>query len=273
MPAARLRRRQCGRGGQRLRRRLANTVAQEIRDAGGQAVASVGDVADRTANPLIATAVDEFGRLDTLVNNAGFVRDRMLVSLSEQEWDSVVRVHLKGPLRHLASRRRVLACRGQSQPHPQARIINTLRRSLYGSVGQNNFSAAKAGIAELTIQSAAEMGAWHHRATRSPRRRTQMTVGRRCDGRADGRAHRRGSFDAMDPPTSPLVVWLGSAQSASVTGRVFEVEGAARSRCRDGWQRKASEAERAPLGCCRTRAGGGGTAGWGPVPMPVYGAR
>ena len=254
----------------------ANAVAQEIRDAGGQAVASVGDVADWAyGESLVATAIGEFGRLDTLVNNAGFVRDRMLVSLSEEEWDSVVRVHLKGhfvTLRHAAAYWRAESKAGRT---PAARIINTSSGAgLYGSVGQGNYSAAKAGIAELTIQAAAELGGYGITANAiAPSARTQMTVGAGGAMAEQMAAPADGSFDAMNPANvSPLVVWLGSAQSASVTGRVFEVEGGKIS-VSDGWQRsveadKGARWEVAELGPVVEEL-----LAKAPVPMPVYGAR
>nr|HQV18698.1 SDR family oxidoreductase [Gordonia sp. (in: high G+C Gram-positive bacteria)] len=243
---------------------------------GGQAVASVGDVADWAyGESLIATAVDEFGRLDTLVNNAGFVRDRMLVSLSEQEWDSVVRVHLKGhfvTLRHAAAYWRAEAKAGRT---PQARIINTSSGAgLYGSVGQGNYSAAKAGIAELTIQSAAEMGGYGITANAiAPSARTQMTVGAGGAMAEQMAAPTDGSFDAMDPANvSPLVVWLGSAQSASVTGRVFEVEGGKIS-VSDGWQRSVEADKGARWDVAELGPVVEELLAKAPVPMPVYGAR
>lgn len=245
----------------------ANTVAQEIRDAGGQAVASVGDVADWAyGESLIATAVDEFGRLDTLVNNAGFVRDRMLVSLSEQEWDSVVRVHLKGhfvTLRHAAAYWRAEAKAGRT---PQARIINTSSGAgLYGSVGQGNYSAAKAGIAELTIQSAAEMGGYGITANAiAPSARTQMTVGAGGAMAEQMAAPTDGSFDAMD--SGQRVATGGVAGFGPVgVGHRPRLRGGGRQDLgvrRLAAQRRGRQGR--PLGCCRTRAGGGGTAGQGP---------
>ena len=254
----------------------ANTVAQEIRDAGGQAVASVGDVADWAyGESLVATAVGEFGRLDTLVNNAGFVRDRMLVSLSEQEWDSVVRVHLKGhfvTLRHAAAYWRAESKAGRT---PAARIINTSSGAgLYGSVGQGNYSAAKAGIAELTIQAAAELGGYGITANAiAPSARTQMTVGAGGAMAEQMAAPTDGSFDAMNPANvSPLVVWLGSAQSASVTGRVFEVEGGKIS-VSDGWQRSAEADKGARWDVAELGPVVEELLAKAPMPMPVYGAR
>ena len=254
----------------------ADAVAQEIRDAGGQAVASVGDVADWAyGESLVATAVGEFGRLDTLVNNAGFVRDRMLVSLSEQEWDSVVRVHLTGhfvTLRHAAAYWRAESKAGRT---PAARIINTSSGAgLYGSVGQGNYSAAKAGIAELTIQAAAELGGYGITANAiAPSARTQMTVGAGGELAEQMAAPTDGSFDAMNPANvSPLVVWLGSAQSASVTGRVFEVEGGKIS-VSDGWQRSAEADKGARWDVAELGPVVEELLAKAPMPMPVYGAR
>src|SRR5438874_5590050 len=127
-------------------------VAEQIAAAGGSAVAYSADVADwQQAQALIATAVTEFGSLDALVNNAGIVRDRMLVSMSEQDWDAVARVNLKGhfcPLRHAAEYWRARAKGGEAV---DARVINTSSGAgLLGSVGQGNYAAAKAGVAALT---------------------------------------------------------------------------------------------------------------------------
>ncbi|MEV6643077.1 SDR family oxidoreductase [Amycolatopsis sp. NPDC051371] len=199
-------------------------VVAEIEVLGGKAVANTSDVADWAgASELIGTALANFGRLDVLVNNAGFVRDRMLVNLGEDEWDAVVRVHLKGhfaPLRHAADHWRTEAKAGRV---PSARVINTSSGAgLLGSVGQGNYSAAKAGVAGLTVVAAAELARYGVTVNAiAPAARTRMTeavfasMARPDDG-----------FDAMAPENvSPLVVWLGSEESAHVTGRVFEVEG------------------------------------------------
>ncbi|SDH53748.1 NAD(P)-dependent dehydrogenase, short-chain alcohol dehydrogenase family [Actinokineospora alba] len=210
-------------------------VVAEIEALGGQAVADTSDVADWAgAGDLINTALDAFGRLDVLVNNAGFLRDRMLVNLSEAEWDAVIRVHLKGhfaPMRHAAE-----YWRGQSKAGltVDARIINTSSGAgLLGSVGQGNYSAAKAGIAGLTLVAAAEFGRYGVTVNAiAPAARTRMTE----VAFADSMAAPDSGFDAMAPENvSPLVVWLGSAESAGVTGRVFEVEGGKVSLA-DGWR-------------------------------------
>lgn len=221
----------------------AATVVEEIKAAGGEAVVAAGDVADwDTGAAIVQTAVDTFGGLDVLVNNAGFLRDRMLLSLGEDEWDAVVRVHLKGHfvmLRHAGAYWRAQSKAGQQ---PVARIINTSSGAgIFGSVGQGNYAAAKAAIAELTIQAAAELGGYGVTVNGiAPAARTQMTMGAGDEMAAQMAAPADGSFDAMDPANiSPLVVWLGSPESAAVTGRLFEVEGGTVT-VLDGWQRAAS---------------------------------
>ena len=182
----------------------------------------------------MATELDAFGRLDVLVNNAGFLRDLMLVGMSAEEWDAVIRVHLRGhfcTIRHAAGYWREQAKAGNSV---DARIINTSSGAgLMGSVGQGNYSAAKAGIVGLTLVAAAEMGRYGVTANAiAPAARTRMTEVAMPDMM---RAPDSG-FDAMAPENvSPLVVWLGSAESREVTGRVFEVEGGVVS-VADGWQ-------------------------------------
>jgi NAD(P)-dependent dehydrogenase (short-subunit alcohol dehydrogenase family) len=212
-------------------------VVEEIRAAGGEAVAHGGDIATSDgAASLVAAAVDTFGRLDTLVNNAGFLRDRMLVNLAEDDWDAVMRVHLKGhflPLQAAAAHWRAEAKAGRS---PVARVINTSSGAgLLGSVGQGNYSAAKAGILGLTLVAAAEMGRYGVQVNAiAPAARTRMTEATFADTMA---APEAGGFDAMAPENvSPLVVWLGSGTpSEGVTGRVFEVE-AGRITVMEGWR-------------------------------------
>ncbi len=211
----------------------AQQVVDEIRAAGGEAVANTDDVASwEGAASLVSTAVDAFGGLDVLVNNAGFLRDRMLVNLAEDEWDAVVRVHLKGhfaPLRHAAEYWRAEAKAGRTRA---ARVINTSSGAgLLGSVGQGNYSAAKAGILGLTTVAAAEFGRYGVTVNAiAPAARTRMT-----ETTFDMAAPDDG-FDAMAPENvSPLVVWLGSVESSGVTGRVFEVDGG-RVGLADGWR-------------------------------------
>ncbi len=213
----------------------AQQVVDEIVAAGGRAVPNTDDVADWTgAENMVQTAVSQFGRLDVLVNNAGFVRDRMLANLGEDEWDAVVRVHLKGhfaPLRHAAAYWRAESKAGRQ---PDARVVNTSSGAgLMGSVGQANYSAAKAGITALSLVAAAELGRYGVTVNAiAPSARTRMTE----EVFADMMAAPDGGFDAMAPENiSPLVVWLGSADSAAVSGRVFEVEGG-KVTVADGWQ-------------------------------------
>jgi NAD(P)-dependent dehydrogenase (short-subunit alcohol dehydrogenase family) len=213
----------------------AQQVVEDIRALGGEAVAHGGDIATTEgAASLVATALDAFGRLDTLVNNAGFLRDRMLVNLDEDAWDAVVRVHLKGhflPLRQAAAHWRAEAKAGRV---PEARVINTSSGAgLLGSVGQGNYSAAKAGIVGLTLVAAAELGRYGVQVNAiAPAARTRMTERTFAETMA---APENGRFDAMAPENvSPLVVWLGSAVSAGVTGRVFETEGG-RITVMEGW--------------------------------------
>ena len=213
----------------------AEAAADEVRAAGGTAIASSGDVSDwGYARALVHKTVAEFGALDALVNNAGINRDRMLVTMSEPEWDSVVRVCLKGhfaPLRHAAAYWRDRAKQGQPVA---ARIVNTTSGAgLMGSVGQGNYAAAKAGIAALTAVAAVELARYGVTVNAiAPSARTPMTevvFAERMRAPESG-------FDAMHPGNvSPLVVWLASAESGDVTGRVFEVEGGAIS-VADGWQ-------------------------------------
>jgi NAD(P)-dependent dehydrogenase (short-subunit alcohol dehydrogenase family) len=212
-------------------------VVAEIEAAGGRAVSNGADVADfDQAAAMVQQAVDTFGGLDILVNNAGFVRDRMVVSCGEDEWDAVVRVHLKG---HFATARFAAEhwrARAKAGEGVDARIVNTSSGAgLLGSVGQGAYSAAKAGIAALTLVQAAELGRYGVTANAiAPSARTRMTETVFADMMAA--PTESGAFDAMSPDNvAPLVVWLGSSESAHVTGRVFEVEGGKVSLA-DGWQ-------------------------------------
>ena len=251
--------------------RDAGATVAEIVGAGGTAVASVGDVADWSyGETLIATAIDAFGRLDALVNNAGLVRDRMLVSLTEAEWDDVIRVDLKGhfvPLRHAAGYWRDRAKAGAPVA---ARVVNTSSGAgLMGSVGQGNYSAAKAGVAALSQVAAAELGRYGVTVNAiAPSARTPMTE----VVFADAMRAPDGGFDAAAPENvSPLVVWLVSPDSGDVTGRMFEVSGGSIS-ASDGWQhgvavdsgRRWEPDELGPVVRQLLRAA--------PAPAPVYGA-
>jgi NAD(P)-dependent dehydrogenase (short-subunit alcohol dehydrogenase family) len=213
----------------------AEDVVREIRAAGGEAVANGADVADWAQSAaLVRAALDVFGRLDAVVNNAGFVRDRMFANASEEEWDAVLRVHLKGHFcvsRHAAAHWKDRAKAGEAV---DARIVNTSSGAgLQGSVGQSAYAAAKAGIAALTLVQAAELARYGVTANAiAPSARTRMTEG----VFADMMRRPEQGFDAMDPANvSPLVAWLASAESKDVTGRVFEVAGGALS-VADGWR-------------------------------------
>ncbi len=213
----------------------AQDVVDAIRAAGGEAIADGADVADwEQAGALVRAALDAFGRLDVVVNNAGFVRDRMFVSAGEAEWDAVVRVHLKGHFcvaRHASAHWRNEAKAGRPV---DARLVNTSSGAgLQGSVGQGAYSAAKAGIAALTLVQAAELRRYGITANAiAPAARTRMTE----TVFADMMKKPERGFDAMAPENvSPLVVWLGSAESRDVTGRVFEVSGGKISLA-DGWR-------------------------------------
>ncbi|HET6810737.1 MAG TPA: SDR family oxidoreductase, partial [Acidimicrobiales bacterium] len=197
-------------------------------------VANGDDVSDwEGSQRLINTAVETFGGLDVLVNNAGILRDRMLVNMTPEEWDAVIKVHLRGtfgPSRWAATYWRERSKEGQAN---DARIINTSSSSgIYGNPGQANYGAAKAGIASFTIIAAMELARYGVTVNAiAPGALTRMTEGLRPD-RARPKPE---EFDAMAPENvAPLVVWLASKESAEVTGRVFNVAGG-RISVAEGW--------------------------------------
>ena len=213
----------------------AHQIADRIKAEGGEAVASMHDVTDFTAaGQLIQTAIDAFGRLDTLVNNAGALRDRMFVNMSPEEWDDAIRINLRG---HFCASRHAAAYwrdRVKAGDRVDARIVNTSSGAgLMGSVGQANYGAAKAAIAALTIIQAAELARYGITANAiAPSARTRLTEA----VFAEMMATKQEGFDAMAAENiAPLVVWLGGAESVDVTGWVFEVEGGKIS-VADGWQ-------------------------------------
>ena len=219
-----------------IRADAAEEVVREIAAAGGQALANADDITKiATAGRIVDAAVTRFGEVHVLVNNAGNLRDRMFVSLSEQDWDDVMTVHLRGHfcLANLLGKRwRELSKAGKPV---DARIINTSSGAgLQGSVGQSNYATAKAGICALTLVQAAELGRYGITANAiAPAARTSMTEGAMPDV---VRKPEDGSFDFWDPANvAPLVVWLGSTQSAHVSGRVFEASGGKLS-VADGWR-------------------------------------
>ncbi|MGH8504478.1 MAG: SDR family oxidoreductase [Stenotrophobium sp.] len=209
-----------------IKREAADAVVAEIHAAGGKALANSDDIASMAgADNIVKAAVAAFGDVHGVVNNAGVVRDRMFASMSEDEWDMVIRVHLKGHFciaNTLVKRWREQVKAGQKV---DGRIVNTSSGAgLQGNIGQANYSAAKGGIASLTLVQAAELGRYGITANAlAPAARTGMTegpFGELMKKPADG------SFDHYAPENvAPLVVWLCSPLSAHVSGKVFEVEG------------------------------------------------
>ncbi len=203
-------------------------VVDEIVAAGGEAVATAHDCADfDAAGQLVLAAVEAFGDLHVLVNNAGILRDRRIVNMSESEWDDVVRVHLKGhfaPLRHAARWWRSQAKNGVEV---KASVVNTTSTSgLVGNVGQTNYGSAKAGIAALTVIAAQELGDLGIRVNAiAPAARTRLT--QQTPGLADlvRSPDDPDMFDLWDPAhASPLVAWLAT-EDCQASGRVFFVQG------------------------------------------------
>jgi len=202
-------------------------AAETVRDIeamGGQAIVNGDDIADWDgAANLLQQTIDTFGGLDTVVCNAGIVRDRMFANMSVDEWDAVIRVHLRGvfcPLRQAAAYWRDESKAGNTRA---ARIVTTSSGAgLRGSIGQSNYVAAKAGIAALTLNMAAELGRYGVMAnTIAPSARSRMTE----QGMPEMMKKPESGFDAMDPANiSPFVVWLGSGD-CDVTGRALELVG------------------------------------------------
>ncbi len=213
-----------GSGGDRT---AAEQVVAEIVALGGQAVANHDDVADWEAGRrLVETAVDAFGDLHVLVNNAGILRDRVLVNMTEDEWDTVIRVHLKGhfvPTRHAAAYWRERAKQGIDV---KASVVNTSSTSgLLGNGGQANYGAAKSGIATLTLIAAQELSRYGVRVNAVvPAARTRLTESTPGLGELI-RAPEDGRFDPWDPANvSPLVAYLAT-EDCPANGRVLFVQG------------------------------------------------
>jgi NAD(P)-dependent dehydrogenase (short-subunit alcohol dehydrogenase family) len=213
----------------------ADEVVSEIKAAGGEAVSNADDISDwQGAERLIRQAVDAFGGLDVLVNNAGILRDRMLVNMAEAEWDAVIKVHLKGTFApsHFAA----AYWRDRSKATGKgvnARLINTTSVSgIYGNAGQTNYGAAKAGIAAFTIIAARELGRYGITVNAvAPGAITRMTEDL---GMAEGSEADRA---ALHPRwIAPIVTWLAGAGSSAVTGRVFEASGQVLG-IAEGWHR------------------------------------
>ncbi|CAP40706.1 SDR family oxidoreductase [Bordetella petrii] len=221
------------RSGEGTEESTAEAVASEIVAAGGQAIANHENVADFAgAKRMIDAAVEHFGALHVLINNAGILRDRTLCNMTEQEWDAVINVHLKGsfaPCHHAAAYWRDLY--KQTGTPVNARIINTSSSSgLYGNIGQINYGAAKAGIAAMTIIAARELKRYGVTVNAiNPHAQTRMTEGIR-ERSAEEIASRHPRWIA------PAVVWLASADSQDVTGRIFEL-GGGHLAAMEGWRR------------------------------------
>ncbi|MFI5040866.1 MAG: SDR family NAD(P)-dependent oxidoreductase [Acidimicrobiales bacterium] len=215
----------------------ADAVVSEVREAGGDAVAEKGSVTDwATCERIVRTAVEQFGRLDAVVNNAGILRDRMITSMTEDDFDAVVAVHLKGTFqmtKHACDHWRARAKAGDNRG---GRIINTTSGAgLSGNIGQASYAAAKAGIAALTIVTALEMARYNVTCNAiSPVALTRMSAGLVTEEASDGRGDERG-FDPLHPrTTSPLVAYLASSASSWLSGQVLRVEGSTVIRMQ-GW--------------------------------------
>ena len=198
----------------------ADEVVAEIKASGGQAVANYANVSDyEAAGQMIQQAIDAFGRLDVLINNAGILRDRMLANMTPEEWDSVIQVHLRGtyaPSQQAAAYWREQSKAGQSV---DARLINTTSVSgIYGNPGQTNYGAAKAGIASFTIIAARELARYGVTVNAiAPGALTRMTEDLAGAAQDAAASHPRW--------VAPIVTWLASGESRDVTGRVFEASG------------------------------------------------
>jgi NAD(P)-dependent dehydrogenase (short-subunit alcohol dehydrogenase family) len=210
----------------------AQDVVDEIVAAGGDAVANTNDISDWDGSrQLIDQAVDHFGRLDVLINNAGILRDRMLVNMSEAEWDAVIKVHLKGtaaPSHHAAAHWRE---RSKAGDEVDARIINTSSPSgIYGNPGQTNYGAAKAGIAAFTVIAAMELARYGITVNAiAPAALTRMT-----ENLGMGKAPDDVKEQLSPRWIAPIVTWLSSTEARGVTGRVFDVTGR-RLGVAEGW--------------------------------------
>lgn len=222
-------------GGEGRDTSAADGVVAEIVAAGGKAVANYEDITDwDAAGRIVQAALDAFGDLHVVVNNAGIVRDRMFVSATLEEWDATMHVHLRGHFclaRHAVNFWRAKQKDGRD---PDARIINTSSGAgLQGSIAQAAYSTAKGGIASLTLVQAAELGRYGITANAlAPSARTRMTE----QAFAEKMATEGQAFDVMDPANvAPTVVWLGSSASRDVTGCVFELEGG-KIMLEDGWR-------------------------------------
>ena len=212
----------------------ADEVVEEIKAAGGEAVANGADVSDfQQAKQMIEQAVDTFGGLDVMVNNAGILRDRMLVNMKEEEWDAVIQVHMKGtfsPAHHAGAYWRNQSKAGQPV---DARLINTASVSgIYGNVGQTNYGAAKAGIASFSIIASRELKRYGVTVNCiAPGALTRLTEDLQPGEITDEMRERQ-----SPRWVAPIVTWLASRESSDVTGRIFESSGNVLA-VAEGWHR------------------------------------
>ena len=213
----------------------AQAVVDEIKDLGGEAIVNGDDVSSWDgAKNMIDQTIDAFGTIDVVVNNAGILRDRMLVNMTEDEWDAVIQVHLKGtfaPSRHAAAYWRQRS--KETGEKVNARIINTSSTSgLYGNIGQTNYGAAKAGIAAFTIIAARELARIGVTVNAiSPTAYTRMTD--------NLREYTEEDIERRDPRwVSPTIVYLSSAEASDITGRVIQAGNGRVAVC-EGWRRGA----------------------------------
>jgi NAD(P)-dependent dehydrogenase (short-subunit alcohol dehydrogenase family) len=214
--------------GEAADKRPAEEVAELIRSRGGDAVANYDDVSDWSgAASLVSQAVEFFGGLDIVVNNAGIVRDKMLFSMTEQDWDLVLGVHLKGTFavtHHAANHWRE---RSKSGNQPRAAIVNTVSSAgLQGNIGQANYGSAKAGIAALTIITSLELARYGVRCNAVAPGGITRIMASTAKGMQVKEPDEYESFEAMNPGNSaPMVAWLASDEALYVTGQVFRAVG------------------------------------------------
>jgi NAD(P)-dependent dehydrogenase (short-subunit alcohol dehydrogenase family) len=211
----------------------AQKVVEEIKAMGGEAVVNGDDVSDwNGAKRMVDQAISTFGKLDVVLSNAGILRDRMLTNMTEEEWDGVIKVHLKGtfaPARHACAYWRD-KFKETGQPVNGRLITTTSVSGIYGNVGQTNYGAAKAGIAAFTVIAAREMRRYGVTSNSiSPSAYTRMT--------ADLRQYSPEDLERRDPKwVAPIAVWLASEESGDITGRVFQA-GGGQIAVAEGWHK------------------------------------
>ena len=215
----------------------AHEVVAELTEAGGQAVANTEDIATWAgAKSVVQQAIDEFGRLDVVVNNAGILRDSFIASMEEAQWDAVIGVHLKGHFAVLRHAAEYWKARSKAGVQPNAAVINTASGSgvTLPNPGQANYGAAKAAIAALTLIAAEELDRYGVRVNAiAPIARTRLTLATPGMGALMSEPE-EGEVDLFSPANiSPLVAYLATEQ-CSITGRVYAVQGGAISALR-GW--------------------------------------